>query len=150
MIVCKKCGVPVFDETTEDPDDFDLSECYHCGSKQGLIPQEERAVLSAAKYAKLNPPGNPLPEGFGINVIGDEIHGAAHDWTTGQTYTSKCTRDKDYKAAGMNMYGADEFRRKRGSPMPKPGVGISYAGQKNHKSSAERGIVRTASGTRVI
>jgi len=84
------------------------------------------------------------------SVLGDEIN-ADFDWAIGQKPTSRSNRRDTYKAMGLNMYSANEFQQMHPSDGAKPGVGISYAGQKDHRSTSERGgAIKTADGRTVL
>ena len=85
-------------------------------------------------------------EGF-PNVIGDEL--AKHfDWAAGCEINSKTQRRRIYKEKGLVLKSFSEERRHR--DIPKTGTGYSYPGQKDHRSTAEKAVVRTKTGQRVI
>lgn len=67
---------------------------------------------------------------------GDELR-KHMDWALGQEVTSKSERKRLYTAKGLREKSYSEHRRQHGAP-PKSGVGYSYAGQTNNKSTAER------------
>jgi len=82
------------------------------------------------------------------NVSGDKLH-KHMDWSLGQEITSKSQRKRLDEQLGIERVSVhDEYRNKE-KPRVK-GRSVSYAGQKDHTSSAERGGVRTADGRQVL
>lgn len=153
MLVCDRCGAPLGKEIEDDPPEFcpDCSRRYTQTPVQKWVDYDERQARIDEARAKTAPKAKLLPEGVGgIAFIGDELRGQKMDYSIGKIPTSKSQRKKDYEAAGMFMVSGDEMIRRNGRPMAKPGVAMSYAGQKRHKSTAERGgPVRTATGQEI-
>ncbi len=90
----------------------------------------------------------PMREGCGT-TIGDELR-PYFDWSAGCKISSKSERRRIYAEKGMQEKSLAEHYRNNPTPGPKPGRAVSYAGQGNHKSTAERHAVVTKTGKRVI
>ena len=71
------------------------------------------------------------------------------DWSVGQTLSSKSERRRLYKQKGMIERSAAEVFREQGTYGTR-NAAMSYDGQKDHTSTAERGSVRTKTGQRVV
>jgi len=82
------------------------------------------------------------------HVVGDKL--AKHmDWAAGREFSSRSERKRVYKNMGLNLTSAAELRRKHGM-LRKIGGIYSYAGQKDHRSSAEKPLVTTKDGVEVV
>lgn len=93
----------------------------------------------------------PMSCNFGgsiCNVVPDRMT-RHYDYASGDWIESRAEKRRIYKEKGMRMVSAKEEWRDKDKPR-KFGHVASYAGQKNHQSSAERDGVRTATGQRVI
>tara|TARA_Y100000310_G_scaffold343676_1_gene452419 strand:- start:135 stop:506 length:372 start_codon:yes stop_codon:yes gene_type:complete len=117
----------------DNPTEAGWHQCAHCGAWGNGVPEEH---------------GAPPSEGGLPSVVGDELR-PHMDWSLGEVVSSRSQRRRRYEESGMIMKSAKEVYRNKDKPN-NTGRAVSYPGQKNHKSSAERGGVRTKTGQRVI
>ncbi len=123
-MICFECG-----QTTSEG----WHQCTHCGNWGNGIPEEH---------------GAPVLEQGTPNVVADSF--APHmDWSLGKVVSSRSERKREYENAGMYMRSVKETYRDKDKPNVK-GRAVSYAGQKNRKSYAEKGGVRTKAGQLVV
>ncbi len=87
--------------------------------------------------------GNVVP-----NVVPDKMH-KHYDYAVGAEITSRSQKKRLYEENDLIMVSAKEEWRDKDKPR-RTGFAASYAGQKNHQSSAERGGVRTVTGQKVV
>ena len=94
--------------------------------------------------------GPPERQQGAPNVKGDRL--PKHwDWSLGTFVDSKSQRDRLCAENGMHMKSIAEHKRQFPETFEgKKGTGVSYAGQKNRRSAAERDGVRTGDGRRVL
>lgn len=92
--------------------------------------------------------GAPPKQRGGMNVI-PEIR-PYFDFGAGVQITSRAQRRRAYRERGMNLNSTAEHKRHHGDGCWNPGRVISYPGQQNHTSAAEREGVRTKDGRRVV
>lgn len=90
--------------------------------------------------------GAPKEAGQG-SVVPDFMH-KHYDWAAGCEITSRSQRNRVYAEKGLNVKSAREFRKQHNLPDHKHRF-MSYPGQKDHRSSAETGGVRTKTGQKV-
>ncbi len=117
----------------DNPTKAGWHQCSHCGVWGNGVPEEHGAPAS-----ELGMP-NFTPDSLTPHM----------DWSLGDVVTSRSERKRRYEERGMIMKSAKEVYRNKDKPNVK-GKAVSYAGQKHHKSSAERGGVRTKSGQLVL
>ena len=91
----------------------------------------------------------PPPQREGAPYVRGDRISKYFDWSCGCEIDSKTLRKRRYMEKGLVEKSEKEHRKQHNEPKYKPSV-VSYAGQKNHKSSAERNWVRTKTGQRVI
>lgn len=111
---------------------FDAFKCASCGWREfdpaGECPQCGGRMK---KYRA----GAPPKRAGAPNVIGDQL--ARHmDYSLGEEVSSKSERRRKYAAAGLNETTFGEVKAKRELRI-RDGTGFSYAGQRNHRSTAE-------------
>lgn len=86
--------------------------------------------------------------GAAPTVIGDRL--TPHmDWAAGQVINSRSQERRVYEQKGLRKKSVAEHYRQHGGEKPNMG-GISYAGQSDHRSSAEKRGVFTKTGQRVV
>jgi len=124
---CPKTGLPeMFDEPGEH-------DCAACGGRHETYPTGCR-ILSAG------PPA----------VIGDRL--TPHmDWAAGCWINSRSQRRKIYAKKGLRLKSIAEDRRQHGGETLRSSA-ITFGGQKDCRSTAERGIgeVKTGDGRKVV
>lgn len=117
--------------------------CDACGGWYHFVDEET--------HLRLTGKGPPLSDNSGVTVCGvvpDKMH-KHFDWAVGAEITSRSQKRRLYDDAGMIMVSAKDEWRDKDKPR-QHGFVASYAGQKNHQSSADRGGVRTKTGQRVV
>ena len=129
-----------------------MGHAYRCPVR-GLQVTEGPEDVQCAACGETHTPyetGAPTDTSLGAAIIPDSL--PEHmDWALGERIASRSERRRKYAAAGLRVKSASEHRRQHGHDMnPLRTTAITYAGQKNHKSSAERGVVRTGTGQRVV
>ncbi len=123
----------------------EIHETYQAGAPKRQVDSWEHNL--EPKPRTENQPTRPqgLP-----NIIPDTLP-KHYDWGAGRSFDSRSRRKKFYEAHGLRLKSAAEHRRQfPGNRAERPGRSITYGGQQDHRSSAERGGVRTKDGTRVI
>lgn len=123
-MICIACG---------NPTGAGWHECGHCGIWGNGVPEEHGAPASEEGMP------NVTPDSFTPHM----------DWSLGRMVSSRSERNRLYAEGGMNMKSVKEAFRDKDKPNIN-GKAVSYPGQTNHKSSAERGGVRTKTGQLVI
>lgn len=107
---CPKCGVKGF-----------KPKCWNCGAHMDTYEC-----------------GPPVREEGCPAVIGDKLH-KYFDWAAGAWIGSRTEQKKVYKAKGMQLTSVAEHRRQNATNAPlHENTARSYAGQKSHRSTAER------------
>lgn len=90
-----------------------------------------------------------LPQTY---VHGDKLH-PFFDYACGERITSKSQRRRIYKQKGLRLKSVAEHKRQYPDEFTvntHQKKGVSYRGQKHHKSAAEREGVRTGKGQLVL
>lgn len=109
---------------------------------ESSLPTEDEPV-DASQVTKDNSSDFPVP--FTRND-----HMKPHmDWSLGTTINSKSQRDALDKQNGMIRVSPQEEYRNKEKPTVR-GRAVTYGGQKTHRSSAERGGVRSKDGQLII
>jgi len=108
-------------------------KCNDCGTFGNGIPDECGPPFGGAGIA------NVIPDSFTPHM----------DWSLGMMVSSRSQRRRLYAENDMHMKSVKESFKDKDTPNVNGHV-VSYAGQKFHKSSAERGGVRTKTGQLVI
>ena len=124
---CDTTGIPYIC----DIDEPQLCECgqYHTPYRCGIEPA-------------------PTQAGDAPFVVGDRL--TPHmDWAAGQVINSRSQERRVYEQKGLRKKSVAEHYRQHGGDKPNMG-GISYAGQSDHRSSAEKRGVFTKTGQRVV
>jgi len=151
MIVCAKCGMPLSDEVASDPPERCNSgwqSSRRCNGRKWIAQEDYQARIDAARKAS-QPEPVQLPEGFGANVIPDSMS-EYFDWSLGARISSRSQREKLAAEKGCIVTSAAENYREHGVPHQAGKTAISFAGQKHHKSTAERAGVRATNGTPMV
>ena len=141
---CPNCGYP-----SEHKD----AKCPSLSCEGGrFIPLEERQLAIDMARDIENPPDDDefvMPR---LSIITDEVR-PFYDHACGAKITSKSQRRKLYAAQGLRLKSVAEHKRQYPGEFENKTFNkkaVSYDGQKNHKSIAEREGVRTGDGQRVV
>ena len=150
--------------------------CSHCRDEHHFITAEQIVTIRYDyKFGDNQMPEPDIdaelkPEHFQIEYIPDEPEAVAvidnsstlevpqftrdkqhkyFDYTCGAEITSRSQKRRIYEQQGLVEVSAKDEYRDKEKPNTK-GRAVTYGGQKNHKSTAERGGVRTKTGQQVI
>ena len=116
-----------------------LGYCLYCDAEENFVDGETMLRFTGEDTIHA---GGGAPA-----VISDKVN--YFDYNIGQQVTSKSEQDRIYKDRGLNMQSRAERYRDKEKPNVKGRV-VIYPGQKHHKSSVERGGVRTKAGQLVL
>ncbi len=117
--------------------------CATCHGWYHFIDEETHQRLTGHQPL-LDPRDGPVVPG----VVPDKMH-KHYDYAVGAWITSRSQKKRLYAEQDMIMVSAKDAWRNKDKPRSS-GFVYSYAGQKNHQSSAERSGVRTATGQEVV
>ncbi len=121
-------------------------------SKTGMCDWVESSGLhlcSCGGKHKAYEAGAPPKERGATSVIPDTLR-SHFDWSVCRQIESRSQRNRIYADKGMNLNSIAEDNRNYGDGCWGRSRAVSYSGQRSHKSTAERGGVRTKTGQRVI
>jgi len=139
---CRNCGCP---------GGVEPHYCPHCRethprvSWKDYLQFQDEQVIEEKKPVKVIDKSSKI----GIPFARKDKMKKHMDWSLGQEITSKSQRDKLDAEHGMIRVSPQEEYRNKDKPRVK-GRAVTYAGQKEHTSSAERGGVRTKEGQLII